>query len=81
MAKTLTLNKTEVDATGAVFAEFSKLSSDGDFLGIHRVSIPKNTDVDAAITGVSTALATENFSAITTGDHTKIKGIATAAWA
>ena len=79
MAKTLFLKKTE-NENGIIFAEFHKLSSDGDMLGYHRLSFAPGADVDSTITSVNASMATDKYDPITAADVAQIKNATVLAW-
>lgn len=79
MAKTLFLKKTE-NENGIIFAEFHKLSSDGDMLGYHRLSFAPGADVDSTITSVNASMAVDKYNPITAADVAQIKNATVLAW-
>ena len=80
MAKSLIINQIEVTSNGTVQVRFNKLSSDGDLLGNHRTILPPATDINAQVAVVNAHMATENYSAISASDVTKLTAICNAAW-
>lgn len=80
MAKSLKIEQIEVTNNGTVQVRLHKLSSDGDLIGNHRTSLPPATDITAQIAAVNAHMATENYSAISNADITKLTAICNAAW-
>ena len=80
MAKSLIINQIEITSSGTVQVRFNKLSSDGDLLGNHRTILPPATDINAQVAVVNAHMATENYSAISASDVTKLTAICNAAW-
>jgi roadblock/LC7 domain-containing protein len=80
MAKSLIINQIEVTSNGTVQVRFNKFSSDGDLLGNHRTMLPPATDINAQVAVVNAHMATENYSAISDSDVTKLTAICNTAW-
>jgi len=80
MAKSLIIDQIEVTNNGTVQVRFHKFSSDGDLLGNHRTILPPATDINAQVAVVNAQMATENYSAISASDVTKLTAICNAAW-
>ena len=78
--KSLIIEQIEVTSNGTVQVRMHKLSSDGDLIGNHRTSIPPAGDITAQISAVNSHMATENYSAISDADVTKLTAICNAAW-
>jgi len=94
MAKTLVFDGIETTSDGEIFLRMRKYSSDGDRLGVHYVSFPCNSDIDAVVAAamssqsisvvdgvqvtVTTGLLSEGFQPISAVDIAKVKAIAAA---
>ena len=78
--KQLIIEQIEVTKNGTIQVRMHKLSSDGDLIGNHRTSIPPAGDINAQIAAVNAHMATENYSAISDADVTKLTAICNAAW-
>ena len=78
--KSLIIDQIEVSNNGTVYVRMHKMSSDGDLIGNHRTSLPPATDINAQVATVNAHMATENYSAISDADVTKLTAICNAAW-
>ena len=80
MPKSLSIREVRVDKYGNVFAEFDKLSSDGDPLGNHTMSVSPGGDIDAQIAAVNAHMGSEGYAAIPDADVARVKATAAATW-
>lgn len=64
MAKTTRIDRIEIDPdTGTVSVRFMKLSSDGEPMGAHRMTVPADGDLNAYIQANVAHLGTLGFAA------------------
>ena len=80
MPKSLSIREVRVDKYGNLFAEFDKLSSDGDPLGNHTMSVSPGGDIDAQIAAVNADMGSKGFAPIPDADVAKVKVTAAATW-
>lgn len=78
MAKTLKVDIVEVTMDGTVQIRFNKYSSDGDFIGYHRTSIPADVNPLDQIAAVNNHLGKEGFAALDVTETDRVNNLVSA---
>ena len=80
MARSISLNQVRTDKLGIVYAGFDKISSDGDVIGTHLISVMAGGSIDKLIGSVNAQYSAEGFSPIPDADVARVKATAAATW-
>lgn len=75
MARSVQVEKIEVDMFGRLSMRIRKVSSDGDLLDYHRVEIPPGIPIEPTIEQVNVHLTEMGFGTLSKKDMNKFKAV------